>query len=408
MNNVFSSLLHEADNIEIIDTHEHLDPYNTYNGDTPDVLAEYFFQNISTDLMSAGMSKSELDRIKNPEEDIEIRYAKLEPYLDRVRNTSYFRSIERAAQLIHGVQTIDKLTIRALNDRFITAACEKSYGLYIMKDICHIKKSINHFHSNDIKKVKTELFAPVLLPERVVLNKEPKQKTLDDFLESYLEEFRAKVADGIVAIKLATAYWRTLYFDDVDYKTASELYTKQRESNNVGGFPKPLQDYIIHYVLKCANDIGFVVQIHTGLQEGMEHNLNDSNPMLLQNLFIKYKNITFDIFHIGYPYERELMVLAKTHANVYLDMCWAHIISPYASRAAFSEMLDVLPYTKILAFGGDCAFYDGVVGHLSIAKENICKILAEKVLNNEMPEELGIRILHAVFRNNAARIFKIA
>ena len=36
----------------------------------------------------------------------------------------------------------------------------------------------------------------------------------------------------------------------------------------------------------------------------------------------------FDIFHIGYPYQQTLSALAKNFANVYIDMCWAHIISP--------------------------------------------------------------------------------
>jgi predicted TIM-barrel fold metal-dependent hydrolase len=98
--------------------------------------------------------------------------------------------------------------------------------------------------------------------------------------------------------------------------------------------------------------------------------------MLLKNLFGKYPNLKFDIFHTGYPYERELMVLVKTHVNVYIDFCWTHIISPFAAKNAFYEMLDTLPYAKIFGFGGDYLFFDEVIGHITMAKQNICTVLA--------------------------------
>jgi predicted TIM-barrel fold metal-dependent hydrolase len=129
--------------------------------------------------------------------------------------------------------------------------------------------------------------------------------------------------------------------------------------------------------------------------------------MLLKNLFAEYPNLKFDIFHMGYPYERELIVLAKTHPNVYIDLCWAHIISPFASRNAFYEMLDVLPHTKIMGFGGDYLFFDGVVGHITLAKQNICTVLAEKVCKGECDIDLSEKILQAVLHDNAKRVFKL-
>ncbi|MDR2687748.1 MAG: amidohydrolase, partial [Oscillospiraceae bacterium] len=142
-------------------------------------------------------------------------------------------------------------------------------------------------------------------------------------------------------------------------------------------------------------------------QEGMGNDLENSNPMLLKNLFAKYPNVPFDLFHIGYPYQSELITLAKYYPNVYIDMCWAHIISPHASREFFREALDVLPYTKIFAFGGDYGFFDGVVGHLAMAKHNICEVLAEKVGRGEYGMALAEKILRAVFYGNAKRVFKL-
>jgi len=408
MENIYNLLLSEVNKIKIIDTHEHLDPHNSINEGAPaDVLSEYLMHFIHMDLLSSGMSMADYEFVRNPAEDIEIRYAVLEPHLEYVRSGSFFRVLERAASIIHGVESIDRNTIWKLNEKFVAATANPNYGEYIMKDICNIEAVINHFHNRNIRSVKTDLFFPVFLPERTILNDKPTHPTLDDFLESYREEFQTKIKDGAVAVKLLAAYARSLYFKEVDRKTASELYLKHREKDKQGNFPLPLQDYIYHHIFKCADEMSFPVQIHTGLQGVMGGNLLNSNPMLLQNLFGKYKNVAFNLFHMGYPYERELMVLTKTHANVYLDMCWAHAISPYASRAAFSEMLDVLPYNKIFAFGADYAFYDGVAGSLSMANENVCTVLAGKIARGEMTEDMGVRVLNAVFRENAIKAFHL-
>ena len=37
--------------------------------------------------------------------------------------------------------------------------------------------------------------------------------------------------------------------------------------------------------------------------------------------------------------------------NVFIDMCWAHIISPAAVTAALADFLDGVPFNKIMGFG---------------------------------------------------------
>jgi len=88
-------------------------------------------------------------------------------------------------------------------------------------------------------------------------------------------------------------------------------------------------------------------------------------------------------------------------------MCWAHIISPAASRSALADFLDALPYTKISAFGGDYMFVDGVWGHLSLARENVARVLAEKVREGVFTREKALQIGLALFHDNPARIFRL-
>jgi len=268
-----------------------------------------------------------------------------------------------------------------------------------MKDICNIEASLNDNWEDNMLHSTTELFAPVWQPVTYLNytdkddspysqanNLAIKNMALDEYCEHYRLHFLKQKSEGAKALKIPVAYSRPLYFEDVDYVDAKVLFKEAAHSQVP--FPKKLQDYMMHFILKIANESSYVVKIHTGLQEGMGNNLENSNPMLLRELFAKYPNLTFDLFHIGYPYERELAVLAKYHANVYVDFCWSHLISPFAAKNAFYEMLDILPYTKIFGFGGDYIFYDGVVGHLTLCKQNICEVLAKKVSTGECDSEL--------------------
>lgn len=414
--NTYDYLYEIAQNTKVIDTHEHLQCDKSFIGKKPDILTDYFSHYITTDLMSSGMNGYSLCEVSNPDIDIEKRWKLLEPHIEYVQNTAYYRSLQIAMDRLYGISDMTKDTVGTLNEKFIQNASKPDYRHYIMKEICNIDRSVNDDWSDDVKKSTNDLFVTVWHPTAYVLpDIKPNKDTLEAWCEEYKEIFFKKKTDGIAALKLATAYDRSLYFEDVDYKTASKLYHDYIKSLSQGEntedeaslFPKPIQDYIMHYILKLANEHHMVVQIHTGLQEGMGNNLHNSDPMKLRNLFTKYPDITFDIFHMGYPYERELMVLAKTHHNVFIDLCWANIISPYATRNALYEMLEVVPYNKIFGFGGDYLFYDGVVGHVTLARQNICKVLAQKVDKHEMTLSLAEKILVALLRTNAKKVFSL-
>ena len=163
----------------------------------------------------------------------------------------------------------------------------------------------------------------------------------------------------------------------------------------------------MHFFLSVAEQTGLTVQIHTGLQEGNGNILSNSDPILLNNLFILYPEVRFDIFHIGYPFERKLIALCKNFPNVYIDMCWAHIISPHASVAALCEMIDTVPLNKINGFGGDYCFIDGVYGHIVMAKQNIARALAKKIKDGMFDIDTALSIAARLLYGNPKEIFRL-
>ena len=135
--------------------------------------------------------------------------------------------------------------------------------------------------------------------------------------------------------------------------------------------------------------------------------LTNSDPGLLSNLFPMYPDIDFDLFHIGYPYQNVVTVLSKTFPNVFIDMCWSHIVSPHASVNALVEWFDSVPVNKISAFGGDYLFIDGVYGHLCLARHNVCTALTRKVEEGVIGVDRAADIAEMLFYSNPMRIFKL-
>jgi predicted TIM-barrel fold metal-dependent hydrolase len=157
-------------------------------------------------------------------------------------------------------------------------------------------------------------------------------------------------------LKSRLAYQRSLRFDKVTQNDAEKAFDEFFEDGMIDAFrfkaAKAFSDWMMHFVCRVADDNRLAYQIHTGMHGGNGNFIYDSNPVLLSNLFLEYRNACFDIFHMGYPYIMELGVLAKNFRNVFIDMCWGHIISPEAARQAHVEWLDIVPANKISAFGG--------------------------------------------------------
>jgi predicted TIM-barrel fold metal-dependent hydrolase len=162
---------------------------------------------------------------------------------------------------------------------------------------------------------------------------------------------------------------------------------------------------MMHFICRVADDNRLAYQIHTELQGGSGNFIYDSNPVLLSNLFLEYRNVRFDIFHMGYPYIMEMDVLAKNFRNVFIDMCWGHIISPEAAHRALVEWLDTVPANKISAFGGNYIIVDGIYGHQYLARQNVVRALTQKVIDGSISLGRAKEIASWVFCENPKRLF---
>lgn len=223
-------------------------------------------------------------------------------------------------------------------------------------------------------------------------------RDIDEWVDLAIQTLEGDYAlHGAKALKLASAYRRTLCFAETTHERAQSAFENRHHGSELA---KDAQDYLLHAILRWANEKRMIVQIHTGYQEGNGNVIGNTNPEHLNNLILKYQNIRFDLFHMGFPYQHFCSALGKMFPNVRLNFCWSHILSPLMMKNALKEGLSTVPFNKFFAFGGDCLFYDGVVGHLIIAKQNVAEALGEFVEDGLMTCKRAETIARMLFYDN--------
>jgi len=429
---LYSTIKEAVDKVRIVDTHEHLVQEKERITRKPDLFETFLAHYASSDLVSSGMPLKELERVRDPKLPLEERWKIFKPFWENIQNTGYAMSINIAVKDLYGVDGINEKTYKKLASRMEEA---NKPGLYqwILKEKSGIDVSILDGLSSSLEDFDERFFAPVTRFDDFVMARERTDvealakrcgkpiHSFSDFVQA-LELAFEKASRIIVGVKIGLAYMRELRFDKVSQREAEEvfvniynqrLFRRRQLNGRVERVPeglsleetKPLQNFMVHRIIQLAEEKNLPIQIHTGLQEGNENIITNSNPTLLINIFREYKKARFDIFHGSYPYTGELAVLAKNFQNVYIDMCWLHIISPYRARQALAEWLDVVPWNKIFGFGGDYIFAEGVYGHSVIARENIARVLIEKVEEGYFTEEQAVRLAQKLLRDNAHEFF---
>ena len=126
--------------IQIIDTHEHLAPFQKERP-RGDVLTDFLEHYFSTDLISAGLSPNDYNRIMGDGLSITEKWSIVEPFWRTCKYTGYGQSLAIAARDIYGIEEICTDTIEALNDAFLRGFEEDHYKR-ILKEKCNIKTSI--------------------------------------------------------------------------------------------------------------------------------------------------------------------------------------------------------------------------------------------------------------------------
>ncbi len=413
---LYSTLLHYLESTECIDTHEHLltEPERLKEDANFFLLASHYINN---DAISAGMA---------PAPPQERSWALWEPYWKYVKQTGYGECLRIAIEEVYGFAEINGATIPKINDA-IAAKNKPGLYRYVLKERAKIRYAINdEYWTNEPRPVDPEFFGLArkfdwfLTP--ITSAGLHRLETLADMpipnvaaLKKALEKnFNLALKNGLLAVKTTMAYQRDLKFEETTEADAQRDFEELMHDKEPAGqgyralVDRPyrrLSNHMFHHLCSLAQAHRIPFQIHTGLQAGNANVVTNSRPTNLINLFYLFPKLTFDLFHIGFPYAEETAVLAKTFPNVCADFCWMHIVSPTAARRALHEMLDMVPANKIFGFGGDYRYPELSYAHLIMARRNIATVLAERVETKICTEQEAIDLGRWLMLDNAVRVF---
>lgn len=426
MKEIKHEIRQQMEEMNIVDNHDHLTfpflPEINFEMDLPYFLTQTYLHG---DLVSSGMPETFLapERFKyleKPcgEDESEQRWNELRPYLEKVRNTIYYRYLLIALRDLFGFdgEEVDDSNWKEISSRIR----EKS------KD--HLKWSLEVLGKMKVRKVILDISgtAPpndkIVKDERLVqvvrmddfiqgnlkvvenFGKE-KVHTFDDYLGLLDRAFEAVVKAGAVGIKSGLAYERTLFYDSTAKSDAERLFSKGLTSAR-SEERRIFENFVMHAVCeRCArHELPF--QIHTGIQAGNYNTIANAKPTHLTNLFQKFPDVRFDLFHGGYPYIQEAGILAKYFPNVYLDACWLAHISPAAYKRGLDEWLEIVPSNKIFAWGGDHGIIEHSYASLMLAKDLVSEALAAKVVSGYFSEKVAVSVAERIMGENAVEVYK--
>lgn len=418
-------LLAAINKIPLVNTHEHIIPEEERVSLNVDffTLAGHYAIN---DVISAGLAGDELRLVRDESASARARWAAFEPHWNNARFTGYGQALRIAIEDIYGAAEISGQTIDGINDRIRDA---NKPGLYedVLRKRSNIAYSVldDYWNAAPVKPdprffVYARKFDRFVAPQSAANIRELEKLTdvsiasLRGLKQAMERSFEQSLEAGMVNVKSTLAYSREIHYSEVSESRAElEVQMLLKDGRHVPeGFRnrverpyRAMEDHMFHHLIQLADAHKIPVQIHTGLHAGNGNFIENSKPTHLTNLFFLYPNVKFDLFHISYPYQGELSVLAKTFPNVYVDFCWAHIISGSLSRRAMHEMLETVPANKIFGYGGDYRYPELSYAHAKMARRNVARVMAEKVEEGFCTDEEALRIAEMILHGNPDAMF---
>jgi hypothetical protein len=426
----YSRLRDYVDTIKVVNAHEHQRWFAEFEGHPYNLYTLLAYSYLQADLVSAGGPELKPEIVIQG--DLEALWKTYGPYLDFSRNTSYYSQFLAGLRLLYGFSdpSFTKENIQALSAQiaanyshredwyekaFRQAGFEtmfvdqywNAFNTELDRRYFALVFNINPLVSSiSDREGLTSKDAPAQTNIYKLAEEEGKAiNTLDDYLAAADRLFQKFQAHNVICLKNSQAYGRTLDYPYVPYDDAKALFARPSRSLSVAE-KKALQDFMFHWIIEKSVVLGLPIQIHTGYLAGNGNVLENGRPVKLNNLFLKYPQAKFVLFHGGYPWTGEYAALGKMFANVYLDLVWLPQISREAAVRGLDEMLDTVPYNKFF-WGGDCHFIEESTGSLIFGKDVVAQVLAMRVERGLMTEDLAREVARQIFRGNAIRFFKL-
>jgi hypothetical protein len=406
---VVKTLIAQMQQMPVIDAHEHLPGEAAATAATADVFTRIYCHYSLTNAFSAGLRVAR-DWIRDTGVPLEKRWKAFRPFLGAIRDTGYARAAQIAACELYGIEDINDDTYEELSDRLQEANKPGLFGS-VLKDKCRIERVLNQGGwvdefapqiSRDFCDI--EWANPEQLREKLSGHE---QRSGAAFFgpEEWLDWWCAMLVETKhPGIKIVSALPGVC----VERSEAARLFAKLRDGGLDQSESRELGVYLVHGALARAGTVGLVVAVHCGIIWECWQDFSRNHPRNMVPLLRRYRDTTFDLYHGGMPWVREMAVIGNQYPNAHLNLVWCHQISPYMTEQMLNEWVDLVPLNKISGFGGDnCDGPEKTYGVLRMTQENIARALAVRVKRGQMSESRAVETCRMWLYDNPKRIYGV-
>ena len=391
----------------VIDTHEHVPRTEADYNKAEIRFGNLFNPYVSNDLASAGMPFPR--EVWAAFHCIDDDWESFEPYWNAVKHGSYARPLRLALQKFYGVDDFTRENYLELVRRINEA---NTPGIYdrIFRQTCNIEKAIRcagDLPEKDDPILAGNISSPSLMANsRRGIEEMARQtgagqiKSLDELVEVGSWWMDLQVSRGAMEFKS-----RGMVVENPGRNSAQEVLKAMQDGQPVSEDDAvPLMAYLREFDADHAARLNVPMAFHTGVW----NDFRSSRASDLIGLLQRHPDTRMDIYHLSIPHVREALMVVKNFPHAWLNLCWAHVVAPEMLVQTMKEALDLVPMNKIFAFGADYVlFIEKVYGHLLMARENIARVLGDRVDNNLMDLDEATAIQRAWFYDNPKAFYGI-
>ncbi len=406
--------------LPLMDTHEHMRKEADYLENGPDVLRDLFENYVPADLIVAGATQDAVQKLLDSNDpDIEARWAGISTAWQHCQHTGYGEAVRLIAKQAYG---IDEITSAA-----VIAAAERNHQLRQPGERLRILKE-----EGNLDHIQVDDFSWACLPDQSGLDfflydlswwhfcngeiqaedlhKETGVNVIDlKSLRQGMEGLFDKYGACAISVKAQHAYNRSLLWQERSDADAERVLHKHLTGDELNEAERVcLGDWCWARGVELSIQHNLPFKIHTGYYAGYGGMpVERIKPGHLCGLLKQYPQARFVLMHIAYPYNDELTAIAKHYPNVYIDLCWAWSINPYAASDFVRRLIHSVPINKLLAFGGDTGWPNASVAYATQARSWLTRALQGEIDDGDLTEAQAIAVATRLMRGNQQDLFDL-
>lgn len=393
-----------------VDAHEHLHAEALRLARKVDIFL-LFYQYLAAQYISAGMPPEHAQALEREDVPLDRKWKTLAPYLDFVRDNALARPPFEALRRFFDEEDLTKDNYERLTERM---RAHSTPGLFrrCLTEACGIVTVLNQNRTM----WQTELFRPILFETDFIGGSdrasfeavaaevgEGLPETLDGFVEMMERLLQRRREEGMIGVK-SIGFERVA----VEAGEASRAYGRVAGGKAEAGDAAALSHYLRDRMWEACGRVGLVGVIHTGVWAGNYADHTTIRPTNVLPIALAHRDTRFDLFHAGTPWPADAGMVARATHNVWLNLCWSHLISPTQSAQALELWLDYVPTNRVFAFGGDYWWnVENVYGALTQCREVVAKVLARRVSEGQCDERRALWIARRWFCDNAREAYGV-